>query len=526
MYTFRALVAVSRPVITCLLTVFLGVVVGLSPASAQQLAGPDVLTQSTAVCVSVTDPPALLNLLVQHPLVQRLQEVPGIRQALASPQLQPVLTGRNFFQLQMGMPWLEALQAISAKGIWIALDSSDQSVALLIRGRDEQLMQDVRLKLLELTRLTPGGSGKLDTYRDIPVYRLPQGGAAVVGEWLLVVNKNEAGRRLLDRLLDLRAADEQSLSALPAWQQAAAARRPQAEAWLWAGMQAIRDKAGDRGVFQNQAENPLVELLFGGLQTVLNRTDWMQAELQVADSELRLTLATPFSADWMPEARQWYFGPEAAGQVTAVPQAAGLLGSFGMYRNVSEMWQRAGDLFSADMNDRMAEAESNLGTVFGGRDFGDEVLGAFGPQLLLVAARQDFSAVQTVPEIRLPAFALGLTLRDAETMRPELRRAFQSAIGFFNITGIQEGRPQLDMDMQKSANSELIISRYLPPKKPTTGQAPPVPLIYNFSPTVAFQGDQFVLASTEQLAAELLQAPRQPALAANVSLDLQADVAG
>ncbi|MFM8723851.1 MAG: hypothetical protein ACKON9_01865, partial [Planctomycetaceae bacterium] len=91
---------------------------------------------------------------------------------------------------------------------------------------------------------------------------------------------------------------------------------------------------------------------------------------------------------------------------------------------------------------------------------------------------------------------------------------------------IQEGRPQLDMDMQKSANSELIISRYLPPKKPTTGQAPPVPLIYNFSPTVAFQGDQFVLASTEQLAAELLQAPRQPALAANVSLDLQAEVAG
>jgi len=526
MYTFRALVAVSRPVITCLLTVFLGVVVGLSPASAQQLAGPDVLPQSTAVCVSVTDPPALLNLLVQHPLVQRLQEVPGIRQALASPQLQPVLTGRNFFQLQMGMPWLEALQAISAKGIWIALDSSDQSVALLIRGRDEQLMQDVRLKLLELTRLTPGGSGKLDTYRDIPVYRLPQGGAAVVGEWLLVVNKNEAGRRLLDRLLDLRAADEQSLSALPAWQQAAAARRPQAAAWLWAGMQAIRDKAGDRGVFQNQAENPLVELLFGGLQTVLNRTDWMQAELQVADSELRLTLATPFSADWMPEARQWYFGPEAAGQVPAVPQAAGLLSSFGMYRNVSEMWQRAGDLFSADMNDRMAEAESNLGTVFGGRDFGDEVLGAFGPQLLLVAARQDFSAVQTVPEIRLPAFALVLTLRDAETMRPELRRAFQSAIGFFNITGIQEGRPQLDMDMHKSANSELIISRYLPPKKPTTGQAPPVPLIYNFSPTVAFQGDQFVLASTEQLAAELLQAPRQPALAANVSLDLQADVAG
>jgi len=497
-----------------------------SPVAAQQLTGPDLFPQSTAICLEVTDPPALLASLVRHPLVDQLQGIEGIRKALSGPEIQPLLTGRNFFQLQMGMPWLEALQAISAQGLWIAVDSRDQSAALLIHGRDEQLMQDVRLKLLELTRLAPGGNGKLDTYRDIPVYRLPQGGAAVVGQWLLVVNKNEAGRRLLDRLLDLQSADDQSLSALPAWQQARAARQPQSAAWLWAGMQAIRETAGHRAVFRNQAENPLVELLFGGLQTVLNRTDWLQAELQVADSSLRLALTAPFSADWMPETRQWYFGPEAAGQVPAVPQVAGLLGSVGMYRNVSEMWQRAGDLFDADINDRMAEAESNLGTIFGGRDFGDEVLGAFGPQLLLVAARQDFSSVQTVPAIRLPAFALVLQLKDAETMRPELRRAFQSAIGFFNITGIQEGRPQLDMDMQKSADTELIISRYLPPRKPGTGEAPPVPLIYNFSPTAAFRKDQFVLASTEQLAAEILQAPRQAPVAANMAMHVQADIAG
>lgn len=496
------------------------------PAVAQELTGPDIFPQTTAICVEVTDPPALLAALVRHPLVERLQNIDGIRKAMSSPEMQPLLTGRNFFQLQLGMPWLEALQAVSAKGLWIAVDSRDQSAALLIRGRDEQLMQDVRLKLLELTRLTAGGNGKLDTYRDIPVYRLPQGGAAVVGQWLLVVNKNEAGRRLLDRLLDLQSADDQSLSALPAWQQSRASRQPQAAAWLWAGMQAIRDAAGNRAIFQNRAENPGVELLFGGLQTVLNHTDWMQTELLVADSSLRLALTAPFSADWMPESRQWYFGPDAAGQVPAVPQVAGLLGSIGMYRNVSEMWQRAGDLFDADINDRMAEAESNLGTVFGGRDFGDEVLGAFGPELLLVAARQDFSAVRTVPAIQLPAFALVLSLKDAETMRPELRRAFQSAIGFFNITGIQEGRPQLDMDMQKSADSELIISRYLPPRRPATGEAPPNPLIYNFSPTAAFQGDQFVLASTEQLAAEILRVPRQPALAANVVMDVKADVAG
>ncbi|MFN5733884.1 MAG: hypothetical protein ACK48R_18730, partial [Planctomyces sp.] len=139
------------------------------PAVAQELTGPDIFPQTTAICVEVTDPPALLAALVRHPLVERLQNIDGIRKAMSSPEMQPLLTGRNFFQLQLGMPWLEALQAVSAKGLWIAVDSRDQSAALLIRGRDEQLMQDVRLKLLELTRLTAGGNGKLDTYRDIPV---------------------------------------------------------------------------------------------------------------------------------------------------------------------------------------------------------------------------------------------------------------------------------------------------------------------------------------------------------------------
>jgi len=42
---------------------------------------------------------------------------------------------------------------------------------------------------------------------------------------------------------------------------------------------------------------------------------------------------------------------------------------------------------------------------------------------------------------------------------------------------------------------------------------------------VAFQGDVFVLSSTEQLATEILQVPRQPAASANMRMELQAAVA-
>jgi hypothetical protein len=124
--------------------------------------------------------------------------------------------------------------------------------------------------------------------------------------------------------------------------------------------------------------------------------------------------------------------------------------------------------------------------------------------------------------LKLPAFAMVLKLKDPETMRGELRRTFQSAIGFFNIVGAQNGQPQLEMDMQKVGETDLITSHYLPKNKDLDSTT--APIIFNFSPSVSFTGDRFVLASTARLAQELGTAPLKTASGANTSIDLNADV--
>ncbi|MEY2725286.1 MAG: hypothetical protein RLZZ458_1153 [Planctomycetota bacterium] len=497
------------------------------PVSAQEtplaeFTAADVFPATTAAYVEIPGPGQIVSDILQHPITGRLQQLDAWKQALREPQMTGVITAKNFLELQMGLPWQEVLSAVSAKGVYLAVDATDNSVMLMVRGRDADLMQEVRLKLLELTRLGGGEIRKLDTYRDIPVYRLQQGGAAVVGEWLVLASTAPAGRGLIDRMLDYTATSPQSLAALPAFNAArpAAEQLPAIRAWL--GLAAIRNSGRLQRAFSDRIDNPPAEFLFGGLQSVLAQADWVTAELRPADSGLKLQLTTPFNSVWIPETREWYFGPNASGRTPTVPDVPQLLGSVAIYRNVSEMWLRAGDLFSEQINDRMAEAESNLGNIFAGRDFGEEVLGAFEPGMLLVAARQDFARINPTPAIRLPAFALVLTLKDPEVMRPELRRLFQSIIGFGNIVGAQQGQPQLEMDMQKLDDAELITARYLPPR-PSAAPAP-VPIVYNFAPTAAFQGSRFILASTTSFAESLLNAESIAAAPANTAVSLSVPV--
>ena len=47
-------------------------------------------------------------------------------------------------------------------------------------------------------------------------------------------------------------------------------------------------------------------------------------------------------------------------------------------------------------------------------------------------------------------------------MQPELRRTFQSLIGFLNIVGAMNGQPQLDLDMEKSEAAQFVTASYLP----------------------------------------------------------------
>lgn len=497
------------------------------------LAAPQLLPGTMTLYAEIPRPRDLVSTLLDHPLRASLEAHHAVRRFMQTQPWRNFLTGRKFFELQMGMEYREALTAITEGGIFAGLDPVERTAVLLIRGRDAATMETVRQKLLELTRLNQQSAGTADReYRGIAVYRVGDAGAAVVGRWLVFVNQREVGLAILDRLLDAETADDSPaiadssvLASQPTFAAAAAARPTSSSLWAFLNLEALRADDRLRQKLEGQAANPLAELLAGGLQSTLQHTPYVTAALQLQTSGAQVSLAAPWDAAWIPETRHWYFGPDGSGTAPALPTVPQTLLTLGSWRDVSEMWLRAGDLFDARMNDQLATADSSLTTLFAGRDFGEEILGSFEPQLGLIVTRQDFGDTRPQPAIRLPAFALVLQLREPERMTRELRRTFQSMVGFFNVVGAMEGRPQLEMDMRKLGGAELITSVYLP--EDTEQNSTTAPLIFNFSPSVGFAGHRCVIASSQQLAEQLITAP-EPATGtgpeANSFVELQLPV--
>ena len=491
----------------CFTATLLGLTV--SALQAADVHPSQLLPETTVGYIEITKPGELLATVIDHPISKHIQGMDVYNQAIQTEAYRSYLTGRKFFEIQIGAEWRPAVEALTSGGIAAGYDAATQGGVLLVRGKDEATMENFRAKLLEMTRLSGGDSAKPDDYRDVKIYRIQSGGAAVVRDWLVLTNKGDLGKKVLDRLLDANDQDAEvagTLSANAQFKAAVLTRRADSHAWGFGDLQAVRDAGGAKKVFEDKAENPLAELLIGGIQSTLQKSPYFTLDLSASLSGLDLNLTTPWRADWVPEERAYFFGPENSGSAPALPEVPDTLMTLSTYRNVSEMWLRAGDLFEEQVNDKMAEAEGVLSTIFAGKDFGEEILGALAPEIGIVVTRQDFVDVKPVPSIKLPAFAMVLKLKDPETMRSELRRTFQSAIGFFNIIGAQEGgRPQLEMDMQKNGDVDLIMSRYVAEKKDYDSTS--ANIIYNFSPSVGFAGDRFVLSSTAALAKQLTEAP-------------------
>lgn len=489
----------------------------------------ELLPASTLFYAEAPHPDQLIDLVTDHPLRAKLQEIDGYKKALASPQYVQFQLGVVLVESQLGQGWRPALKAATAGGVTIAFDGQTEGAVLLVRAEDAAVLRKVVKTFTDLARQDAKGKGRPDpieedSYREVKVYKAGKAGFAVHDDWLVVVNKGELGKSVIDRLLD---AGGETLAASERFKAARAARDGDSSAWAYADMEGVR-AAGPKGPLETgHTDNPIAELLVGGLIDNLQKTPYVTAALALTADRVSVAFGAPHEDAWVSEGRRYFFGPTGEAGPAPIRVDQSLL-TLTTYRDLSQMWLRAGDLFDQNMADELAKADSNLSTLFGGRDFGEEVLGSVGPELQLVVARQDFADVKPRPAVKLPGFALVGTLKDPETMKGELRRTFMSLIGFLNVVGAMAGQPQLDFDLEKQGENQTVVTRYLP--EPDEADSTEARINFNFSPSIAFVGDRVIVSSTAGLArdiAEALQTDdtgiRQPSRA-NSFVELDASV--
>jgi hypothetical protein len=465
----------------------------------------EALPSGTIAYAEIAQPKELLATVLDHPLRERLEETPAYRAALADERLTKLRVAVALVEKQIGMTWREAVEAVAAEGVYVGVNPAAGGGAVLLKASDAAVLEKIREALFNLVRGDAAVKGRPDPiakndYRGLPVFQLDKLAVATVGPWLIAATSPELARRAIDNFVDGGA---KTLATDADYQAARKSIAGRPTAWAYLHVGALREAGLLKKVLVERTENAAAELLFGGLLSTLARTPFATASVYVSRAEARLAIAAPHDAAWAPEARSFYFGPAGKGQAPPPLTPKQAVASVSVYRDLGGMWSSAADLLDENGNAELAKADSNLSTLFAGREFGRDVLGSFRPEIQLVAARQDFSAADAPrPTIKLPAFALAFRLKDAETMQRQLKMSFQNILGFLNIVGAQNGQPPLDLAMEKVGAATVLSGSYLP----ETVAKDPGHIRNNFSPSVVLAGERFIVASTKGLALELASA--------------------
>ncbi|HBE72319.1 MAG TPA: hypothetical protein DDW52_29645, partial [Planctomycetaceae bacterium] len=473
----------------------------------------------------VASPSQIAQWAEEHPARERIEQLPQVIAGKKSKQYQAFSGGVALFEASMQMRWQEVLDAVSANGLTVGLDPDTDGVALLSRG-DSGVVSKLFQTLASTAKVLGNQNAEIDQseYLNYPVLAINQVKVAQLDDWIVVTNKPQLGKQIVDRYHAIANGSTAPGSRLGDVENYRLAKQSHSSSnnWLFMDIERIRQSGAAPELYSGRTENILAEALVGGLFSVLQETPYATAKLKFDETAIDLSVTLPTQPEWL-QSRAYSF---AGGDHTAPTHldAKNRLASFTAYRDLSEMWLRAGDYLTDKAADELAVADATLSTFFAGRDFGVDILGAFEPGVQLIASRQAFPSSSPQPAIKLPQFALQFTMKNPDFMRGEMRRVFISLFGFLNVIGAMEKQPQLDFAMETfEGDVELISTYYLPPSQDETlpGRSfAEAPINYNFTPTIAFRDDKLIVSSTRQLATELATTPNEQSSGSAVNAQL------
>lgn len=469
----------------------------------------ELFPDSTLAYLEVADPPKLAAAIDEHPVVTRLNQDDQYRPLLATPEYAKLRIGLGIAEVTLGMSWRKAVEQLTAGGLAVGFDTRTRGAALVARAADAETLARVRDLALKLIRDDASKKGNPDPlevtrYRDVTAYRLDRLRFAVHGPWLIVSDNSELGQAMIDRVLD--GPGENSLARNGRFRELRGRDAARPLLWGCLRLDRLREAGQVADLFRGKADNPVGELIAGGVLASLQKADALTVQLESQGRDFLVRAMLPHDPRWLPAERSYYFGEGGQGRAPAPLRPRGTLLQLTAYRDLAGIWNAAPELFDEKANAELNQANSGLSTLFSGRDFGQDVLASIRPEWQVVVARQDYSQAPSTPQIKLPAGALVVELRDPEKMRREWKVTFQSLIGFLNVVSSMQGQPPLELDAEKIDGIQLVSASYLPPtegKKPAAGS-----LHYNFSPSLALVDARMVIASTRALALELARGPQ------------------
>ncbi|WP_152049845.1 hypothetical protein [Tautonia marina] len=470
--------------------------------------GAAFLPPNPLVYLEVPQPERLFDRITSDRVQAFLGTIPGYADALDNPQLNELRQVATFVAGQLGTTWEEGLRTLIGGGVVLGIEEADPPrLVLVVTPSDAAFLEKAHSTLVSLAREDAKGKGAPDPiaefdHRGMTGYSLSNEEAHAIVDGRLILSNSRSGlQAILDRHLD----DQDRLTDSPAF----ADSRPEPDplAWAFARVDRLRELDPDR--FSGDEPDAGAMLLFGAWIDLIRQTPFASATLDWTDDLLALNLTLDTPEDGRSEAMARFLPPQGAG-APAPLKVDGLLATINLWRDQSALWEVREELLPPEALQNLAQLDSFAGTFFGGREFGDSVLEPLGHHWQLVAAVQDYEAMDPLPELKLPAFALVVELDpDRPEFAQRLRVAFQSFLGLVNLGASETGAPPLMLGSETYKNQSISLATFMPPPPAADDdQAEPAEVHYrhNFSPSIAELNGRFILSSSVGLTRSLIDA--------------------
>ncbi len=466
------------------------------------------IPQDAVICLQLSRPKALLDLLTDEEMTQAIKSLPLYRQQSSKPKFQEFLGVISYLETTLETDWRTGLARLTGGGVTLAICPEDTVVAI-IDAEDESLLERLHETLMNIARSEARNQGRAETvvskeYGGVTVWTFDGKEAhAIIGKRFIFANRSEG----LKAVLDLQAQNGgQCLADSPAFQAARRTADPEAAATAFVNLKPLLSLPQIAGLLEQSQANPLAALIFAGISESFRSSNWLALGLHVKEGAPDKTVTFRAVTDGRVAASTGSAGfavPQKANEGVwpnlAVPRR---IAALSLYRDLRSFYAAKDDLFP-ERTSGLIFFENMMGIFFTGRDLTNEVLAETQPEIRVVLAEQQYDPAIGTPQLKLPAFAVVLRLRRPEQFGAVVEEAWQKAVGLINFTRGQQALPGLIIDRPVHGDAKFTVAYF---STADVEDKTRLDMRFNFRPALAMPGEYLILSSTDDLARDLIEA--------------------
>jgi hypothetical protein len=497
-------------VLTCFL--------GTEPVRAEPTLDPlRLVPEQAEILVHAPRPTAIADAITQFPWFRQLQELQAIQELYDSTNVRRFQQLVAHFEKKLGVRWPEALDKLAGGGAVLAsrfTGGQPAPVLLVVQGRDAALTAkfwtlSLELMEAELKRQEAKEAIEKKKHREVEYVQIGSGFFACVVDAAFLQSNNE---KALQLAIDLHCdGDRRSIRHETTLQEARKLLPRDPLAMVWVSLKPAHASPNAKEVFAVPNKQPQLIVFFGHLLDLAKRSQFVATGLYREEEGFRLTMRLPAGRDGMADHLGAFFPPP--GEVATLPllEPKGVLYSTSYYFNLGKFWELRNKILDEQQLKQLEEFEKNSGRFLLGNRLGVLVEQAGGLQRFVVANQQS-PVYKTKPNQPIPAFALVLAPEEPEPFA-------KAADGLLRASALL-ALTQVRLKLEEVKHGDVkIVSYRFPETEKLRGDGEN--FRFNFSPSFAAVGDQFLVASTFDLCRELCDAiakegsrPRGPAATA------------